>query len=92
MKKPILKKKKRETVSKETYETVLIRDNYSCRLCGSTYWLALHHIVYRSEDKTKINDVDNCIMLCKTCHDLVHSDKRKYQPILLKNIKKEPSR
>jgi hypothetical protein len=44
--------------------------------------LALHHIVYRSEDKKLINEPTNCIMLCKYHHDLVHSNKHYWQPIL----------
>lgn len=77
------KSNKRITVSKEVYNTVTERDNYCCRLCGSTNWIQLHHILYRSQRRDLINDVDNCIMLCDDCHKLVHSNKKKWQPILL---------
>lgn len=87
-KKKIHHTKKRITVSKETYNVIIQRDNYSCRLCGSTNWLALHHILYRSERKDLINDIDNCIMLCESCHRTVHSNKKKWQPILLEMNKK----
>ena len=80
-------KSKKLTVTKDTYNCVIERDNYSCRLCGSTNWLQLHHILYRSQRKDLINDVDNCIMLCSDCHRLVHSNKKKWQPLLLEMIK-----
>lgn len=83
-------KSKKLTVTKDTYNYVIGRDNYSCRLCGSTSFLQLHHILYRSQRKDLINDVDNCIMLCSDCHRLVHSNKKKWQPILL-DIKKDTS-
>ena len=84
-------KRKRITVSKETYNAVIERDKYCCRLCGSTNWLALHHIEYRSERRDLINDSNNCIMLCEKCHRKVHSNKKQWQPILLEmnKIKKD---
>lgn len=82
--KPIKKvSKKRVFVSKDTYNIVLERDRGCCRLCGNKN-IQLHHIVYRSESKALIDEPSNCIMLCEKCHRLVHSDKKKYQPILLK--------
>lgn len=85
--KPIKKVgKKRIFVTEETYNSVYTRDKGECRLCGSNK-IQLHHIIYRSEDKSKINDVDNCIMLCKRCHDLVHSNKKLWQPKLKRMIK-----
>lgn len=79
--------KKRVCVTKETYNKVYERDKGLCRLCGNNN-IELHHIYYRSERKDLINDPDNCIMLCNKCHRLVHSNKKKYQPILLE-IKKD---
>lgn len=79
--------KKRVCVNKETYNKVYERDKGVCRLCGNNN-IELHHIYYRSERKDLINDPDNCIMLCNKCHRLVHSNKKKYQPILLE-IKKD---
>ncbi len=75
------------TVTKETYNFIIERDNYSCRLCGSTNWLQLHHVLYRSQRRDLINNIDNCIMLCEECHRLVHSNKKKWQPILIKIAK-----
>ena len=74
--------KKRVFVSKETYNKVYERDNGMCRFCGSKN-IELHHIIYRSESKALINEPNNCIMLCNEHHKLVHSNKKKYQPMLL---------
>lgn len=91
-KKAVIKKvsKKRITVSKATYDIVLSESNYKCALCGSFMFLELHHIVYRSENKSLIDNPDNCIMLCSSCHRLVHSNKKKYQPLLKEYKKKTP--
>lgn len=75
--------KKRIFVKKEVYNAVYVRDDGRCRLCGSYKNLHLHHIIYRSENKMLINDINNCIMLCINCHNLVHSNKIKYQPMLI---------
>lgn len=81
--KPIKKvSKKREVVSDATYNKVVLDCHSKCKICDTYYDLELHHIIYRSEDKTKINDVNNCIMLCNSCHRLVHSNKNLWQPIL----------
>lgn len=77
------KSNKRITVTKEVYNIVIERDKYCCRLCGSTTWIQLHHILYRSQRKDLINDINNCIMLCDNCHRLVHNNKKKWQPILI---------
>lgn len=89
VKKPIKKvSKKRITVSKETYDEVYERDKGCCRLCGNNS-IQLHHIRYRSESKDLIDVPSNCIMLCLKCHKLVHSNKKKYQPILLNMVKEK---
>jgi len=87
--KPPKKKKKRETVTKETYNQVYERDKGRCRLCGSYNGIQLHHIIYRSESKERINDPNNCIMLCYKCHEMVHSNKHKWQKELKEIILKE---
>lgn len=88
--KPIKKvSKKRIFVKKEVYNEVNERDNGRCRLldknCNGK--IDLHHIIYRSEDKSKINDVNNCIMLCNYHHKLVHSNKHYWQPKLKEILK-----
>lgn len=87
--KPIKKvSKKRITVSKETYNKVMKRDNYKCRLCDTHFNLNEHHIVYKSEDRKLINEPTNLIVLCTKCHALVHSNKHYWQPILKEMINK----
>lgn len=86
-------------VSDSTYTKVLTRDNYKCRLCGNdkVNELELHHILYRSQRKDLIDEPSNCIMLCgnfskNKCHMKVHSNKKKYQPMLLELINKDKSK
>ena len=78
--------KKKITVTQDTYNKVMQRDNCRCRLCGTSLNLQLHHVIYKSEDKLKINDVNNCIMLCVEHHALVHSNKKYWQPKLLELV------
>lgn len=65
---------------KEIYKTIVEEEPY-CMLCGSTYWLQIHHVYYRSQGGLTIKK--NLIRLCDKCHKLVHSNKKKYQPMLL---------
>lgn len=87
--KPIKKvSNKRITVTEETYNKVMQRDNYKCRLCGTPFNLNEHHIVYKSEDRKLINEPTNLIILCARCHSTVHSNKHYWQPILKEMINK----
>lgn len=78
--------KKKITVTQDTYNKVMQRDNYKCVMlnyeCKGK--IELHHVRYRSERKDLINEPNNCVCLCTFHHKLVHSNKKKYQPILLK--------
>lgn len=66
---------------KKIYEKIVEEQPY-CQLCGSTNNLHIHHIYYRSQ--LGLTTEKNLIRLCQNCHLLVHSNKKKYQPILLK--------
>lgn len=78
---------KKECVTKSTYNMVFSRDNGTCRLCGTTQDLHLHHINGRGKGLT--NNVNNCIMLCRHCHiDIVHQNLNKYRPILHKLVER----
>ena len=81
--------KKKITVTQDTYNKVMQRDNYKYRLCGTPFNLNEHHIVYKSEDRKLINEPTNLIVLCTKCHALVHSNKHYWQPILKEMIKNE---
>lgn len=65
---------------KEIYEQIVENEPY-CQLCGSTSYLHIHHIYYRSQ--LGLTTPKNLIRLCENCHRLVHSNKKKYQPMLL---------
>lgn len=60
------------------------RDRDRCRRCGTGFDLHVHHIIYRSQGGP--DEDSNLITLCQSCHDKVHSDKRKYQHVCLAYI------
>ena len=72
---------KRYTVSEETYNKVFNACMGMCVLCSTTQNLHLHHICGRGRYLT--DEPTNCVMLCRTCHEMVHADLKKYRPILL---------
>lgn len=73
-------KKVSKKEEKKIYETIVEEQPY-CQLCGSTQWLAVHHIRYGAEGRHTY--FGNVIRLCKNCHDKVHSNKKYWQPILI---------
>ena len=74
-------------VSNDVRAHVLARDGFKCRYCQNTSNLVLHHVVYRSEARNRqwCDEVSNLITLCNyPCHiDIVHGDKRRWQPLCL---------
>ena len=67
--------KKKEFVSKETYNIVFNRWNGRCAICGSYKDLQFHHINGRGKGKT--DNPNNCIILCRTCHlEKVHMNNK----------------
>ncbi len=68
------------------------RDNLHCRVCGKylEQARALHHIHYGGSrqgtggrrDHTLNNLITVCWMWPGNCHDLVHANKRLWQPVL----------
>lgn len=67
-------------------KAVQVRDGGRCRMCGTSENLHEHHIAYRSEGGT--NDEHNLIVLCAEHHDLVHANKRRWQPVLFAYIQR----
>lgn len=65
---------------KEVYKKTLELFNYQCAICGSTK-VQCHHIRYGACGRHTY--MGNIIPLCKEHHDLVHTNKKKYQPILI---------
>lgn len=62
-------------------------DGGKCRICGTRYNLHVHHVRYRGEQGCTDDD-NNLITLCLAHHELVHTDKSKYQPRCLELIEK----
>ena len=67
---------------KKVYQKIIEEQPY-CQLCGKTNYLQIHHIYYRSQ--LGLTTEKNLIRLCSMCHHLVHSNKKKYQPMLLEH-------
>ena len=65
---------------KEIYSTIAEEEPY-CMLCGKGYNLNIHHIRYGRVGRHTY--FGNIIRLCIDCHAKVHSNKRKWQPILI---------
>ena len=55
-----------EITRKQAYE----RDNGCCVLCGSSFGLQCHHIVFRSQCGK--SDLRNLACLCLQCHNEAH--------------------
>lgn len=72
-----------DDIPQETRIAVMRRDRGRCRWCGGTA-VHLHHIKYRSEGVD--HSERNLILLCQKHHALVHSDKKKWKPVLLTTI------
>lgn len=71
---------------KEVYEKTLELFNGCCAICGNNQ-VALHHIRYGYIYGRKTY-MGNVIPLCKKHHDLVHTNKKKYMPMLIEIIDK----
>ena len=65
------------------YKQVVDQQQY-CQLCGSGAMLEIHHIRYGSCGRKTY--IGNLIVLCKTCHMKVHSNKKKWQTILIEKV------
>ncbi|MCF8012495.1 MAG: HNH endonuclease [Clostridiales bacterium] len=64
-------------VSSQLRKLVFDRDNYICQKCGThkdelQVSIHCHHIKPKSKNVIEANDIDNCITLCKDCHEDVH--------------------
>ena len=73
---------------KEVYEKTLNLFNNRCAICGSNQ-VQCHHIRYGGLYGGRKTYMGNIIPLCKNHHDLVHTNKKKYMPILIEMINKK---
>lgn len=71
---------------KEVYQKTIELYNGQCAICGNTN-IHLHHIRYGACGRKTY--MGNVIPLCKQHHDLVHTNKKKYQPMLIDMIDKK---
>lgn len=79
---PKFSQNKKDTPS-ELKAEVREADGHRCRFCGDTMSrLHVHHVIYRWEPGG-VDSMGNLLTLCWECHDVVHSDKEKYQPLCL---------
>lgn len=77
--KPSRMKKKRPKNPMPTglRDAVIASDGGRCRSCRVSDALHVHHVMYRSQGGKHV--ASNLITLCHKCHDMVHSDKGKWQ-------------
>lgn len=68
---------------KEIYRKSAELFNNECAICHNNQ-IALHHIRYGMCGRKTY--MGNVIPLCPRCHNMVHSNKKKYQPILIEMI------
>ncbi|MFA4974048.1 MAG: HNH endonuclease [bacterium] len=54
-------------------EYALLRDRYTCQVCGSGEDLTLHHLKTREEGGS--DDAGNLITVCRSCHVVIHKPK-----------------
>lgn len=59
-------------------KTILTKDNFSCKACGSISFLEIHHINNFSEFPELRLAIDNGITLCHNCHVEFHKQYTKY--------------
>ena len=76
-------KAKQKDISKTNRENIKKLFKGKCGLCGQA-GVHIHHIVYKSEDRSKIDDFNNLILLCVECHLKVQSKKEYWQLRLMK--------
>ena len=77
-------------MSDNPYVKTLELYDYKCAFCGD-YQVQCHHIVYGKlhGSRKKLTYFGNLIPLCKKHHDLVHTNKDKYMPMLQRMIKEK---
>lgn len=70
---------------KEVYQRSSDMFNNCCAICGNNQ-IQLHHIRYGNLRGGRLTYMGNVIPLCKKHHDLVHTNKKKYMPMLIEMI------
>lgn len=73
---------------KEVYEITIELFYGECALCGNTN-ICMHHIRYGGLYGGRKTYLGNVIPLCPFHHRLVHTNKKKYMPMLIDIIDKK---
>lgn len=73
---------------KEVYNKTLELYDGRCAICGKT-GVHLHHIRYGGLRGGRLTYLGNVIPLCLEHHRLVHTNKKKYMPILIDMIEEK---
>lgn len=71
---------------KEIYKKTLELFDGVCAICGNNQ-VAMHHVRYGACGRKTY--MGNVIPLCEYHHRLAHSNKKKYQPILIEILNKK---
>ena len=74
--------------SKKYKEDFLNEHDYiRCEMCGisNSFSFDVHHIIFRSElgKKQDIDNIKNLILVCRDCHDLLHTRKSRRNPLVI---------
>jgi len=71
---------------------VLERDNYECQICGIDIDLHIHHIKSVKDFPELVNDISNCVVICKKCHYNIHFHKENLaNSVKTRTVNAEPS-
>jgi len=73
---------------KEVYQKTIDLYDGCCAMCGNNQ-IQMHHIRYGGLYGGRKTYMGNVIPLCKKHHDLVHTNKDKYMPILIDMINRK---
>ncbi len=68
---------------KELSDKCKVRDNYTCKFCGSKVNLQAHHIVSKANGGRDV--LSNLITVCKDCHAKKHNHMQRKKPIIRKH-------
>jgi len=80
------RKMKGREISK-AFRDLVYREYYnSCKHCGTTKHLTVHHIVPVSQGGA-VESLSNCLLLCKSCHDAVHSRMNSKESLAQKQLR-----
>jgi hypothetical protein len=66
-----LRQKRNALISQKTKDYVYKRDGGKCVCCSNVHKLSYHHITPVSENGS--NHATNIILVCKSCHNLIHT-------------------